>query len=762
MRTLFLMVICLASQIINSQTLKGKIFDLNTDKPIAGANVFLLEINKNTFTNENGEYGFINLGKGVYRIKISQLGYATKIETVTIASTDGDIILDFGLNLQSFKLNEVVISNAFYNKQDKNTYKIDVVKKNNLQKMGAVTIMDAIEKVPGVDAITTGPMVSRPVIRGLSGNRVLTVVDGMRFETQQWDDEHGIGVNELGLDRIEIIKGPLSLLYGPEAMGGIIHIVKEQPAEVNTKKGYVSSRLFSNNLGASSELNLQGAKEKYNWGVNVLGRLLSDYFYNGYDFRVPNTRLLEYGAKGYLGKNGKWGSTTLSYLFNKAYYGILDGKDIVKDENGQITNIDSLEAEKFPFEIEAPFHEVTDNRLNSMSTFLLGRSKIETTFGYQNNHRIENEELSGVKKGYRYLDMSLQSLTYDVKWHLPSWNKFSTIIGTQGMHQTNKNLKNAAAQIIPDATINDIGLLALTKLDLEKLSVSFGARYDARNLESKPMNATDNRTKKYNNISYSVGTSYLLCTNLTARASFGSGYRTPNLNELFSYGVKLENQRFEIGDENFRKETNTEIDFNLTFASKNISIEGSVYNNLINDYIYIKSTGNMVQSNIDPAEMVPEYKFYQSDALIYGGEAGIDIHPETMKWTHFESKIATLTAKRRDNDSYLPTMPATKLFNTLYFNFDKINSFKNTFFSIGTLTAFKQDKVSDNEMETPGYTLLNVGLGGTYRKWEFTLTANNVLDKTYLDHMSRFRSYEIIEPGINIQFGVKIPIDLTK
>ncbi|RTY86469.1 TonB-dependent siderophore receptor [Flavobacterium sp. GT3R68] len=463
-----------------------------------------------------------------------------------------------------------------------------------------------------------------------------------------------------------------------------------------------------------------------------------------------------------MGKNGKWGSTTLSYLFNKAYYGILDGKDIVKDENGQITNIDSLEAEKFPFEIEAPFHEVTDNRLNSMSTFLLGKSKIETTFGYQNNHRIENEELSGVKKGYRYLDMSLQSLTYDVKWHLPNWNKFSTIIGTQGMHQNNKNLKNAAAQIIPDATINDIGFLALTKLDLEKLSLSFGARYDSRILESKPMNEADNRTKKYNNISYSVGTSYLLAKNLTARASFASGYRTPNLNELFSYGVKLENQRFEIGDENFRKETNNEIDLYLLFTSKNISIEGSVYNNMIDDYIYIKSTGNMVQSNIDPLEIVPEYKFYQADARIYGGEAGIDIHPATMKWTHFESKISTLTAKRRDNDSYLPTMPATKLFNTLYFNFDKINSFKNTFFSIGTLTAFTQDKVSENEMETPGYTLLNIGLGGTYRKWEFTLAANNVMDKTYLDHISRFRSFEIIEPGINVQFGVKIPIDLTK
>jgi iron complex outermembrane recepter protein len=762
MRTLFFMFVCLASQIINSQTLKGTIVDLSANKPLAGANVYLLEINKNTFTNENGEYSFPNLGKGVYKLKISHLGFATKVETITIASKDENLVLDFGLESKTFQLDEVVISNAFFNKQNKNIHKIDVVKKSNLQRNGAVTIMDAIEKVPGVDAVTTGPMVSRPVIRGLSGNRVLTVVDGMRFETQQWDDEHGIGVNELGLDRIEIIKGPSSLLYGPEAMGGIVHMVKEQPAEVNTKKGYISSRLFSNNLGASTELNLQGAKEKFNWGVNALGRLLSDYFYNGYDFRVPNTRLLEYGGKAYVGKNGKWGSTTASYLFNKAYYGILDGKDIVKNADGQIVNIDSLEAEKFPLEIEAPFHTVTDNRLNSMSTFLLGKSKIESTFGYQNNHRTENEELKGVKKGYTYLDMRLQTVTYDVKWHLPNWYKFSTIIGTQGMYQNNKNLEDAATQLIPDATINDIGFLGLTKLDLEKLSLSFGARYDSRNLHSKPMNATNSTTKRFNNVSYSLAGSYLIGERLIARASFASGYRTPNLNELFSYGVKLENQRFEIGDQNLTKETNHEIDFNLLYTSKNISIEGSVYNNLISDYIYIAPTGNTVPSNIDPAEMSPEYKYHQSDARIYGGEAGIDIHPVAIKWSHFESKISTLTAKRRDNDSYLPTMPATKLFNTLYFNFDKIYSFKNAFVSVGTVTAFDQNKVANNEMKTPGYTLLNAALGATFRKLEFTLAANNILDTTYLDHMSRFRSYEIIEPGINIQFGVKIPLDLTK
>lgn len=515
--------------------------------------------------------------------------------------------------------------------------------------------------------------------------------------------------------------------------------------------------VYSNNLGGRANANLKGATEKYNYGMNVIGKLLSDYFYDGYDFRVPNTRLLEYGAKGYVGINRKWGSSTVSYLFNKAYYGILDGKDLIRNEQGQIVNIDSLEKEKFPFEIEAPFHNVTDHRVNLKTTFLTGKSKIETIFGYQNNHRVENEELEGSKKGSTYLDMVLQSLTYDAKYYFPRTEHFETIIGLQGMHQNNKNKEGAETQLIPDASIDDIGFLGLSKYRLGNFTASFGIRYDTRHLESEDMNDDEVSMpaikRDYDNVSSSLGVSYEIVKNLIVRASYASGYRSPNLNELFANGVKLENQRFERGNIDFKKETNNQFDFNVGYDGADFSIDGAVFLNNVNDFIYVAPTGTEVPSNLEDMELVPYYEYRQSDATLKGGELTLDIHPSTVSWTHLETRFSTLSAKR-DDDSYLPMMPPTKLSNTLYFNVKKFKSMDDLFFDIGTETAFEQTQVADNEDTTPAYTLLNLGVGAHYHKTEVVLTANNVLDHAYLNHMSRFRSYDIIEPGMNVSLSV--------
>ncbi|NHN25302.1 TonB-dependent receptor [Flavobacterium jejuense] len=752
------------SQITFSQkTLKGNITDYNTNEPLINSTIYVVEFNKGTSTNENGDYLISGIGKGIYKVQITHLGYQSQIHEIEITNNTNEFQLNIALKQKSIQINEVVVSNAYINSQDKSTYKIDVVKKEEMQKIGAFTIMDLINKVSGVDAITSGPLVSRPVIRGLSGNRILTVIDGTRFETQQWDDEHGIGVNELGLNQVEIIKGPSSLLYGPEAMGGVVNFVKTKPADVGTIKGNALASMYTNNLGWRANANIDGAKEKYNWGISTLGKLYSDYFINNQSFRIPNTRLLEYGAKGYLGINRKWGSTNISYVYNQAFYGILDGKDIIKDTNGNIINTD-IEKEKYPFEIEAPFHTVVDNRITSNTTLLSGKSKFDVILGYQNNHRSENEEITGVKKGYRYVDMSLQSTTYNIKWYMPTLGRFSTIIGSQGMHQTNKNISGAQTVLIPNATINDFGLFGVSKYELEKFNFSLGIRYDSRNLNTHETTGYNYSipeiSKNYNNLSTSVGISYCIEKDLTLRTSFATGYRSPNLNELTANGFKLESQRFEVGNANFTKENNNQFDFNVTYLNENITLESSFYFNRINNYIYIAPTGNQVPSNIDPTNNVTEYKFYQSNAEITGGEARIDIHPKSLKRIHFETKFSTLVGKRTDNNSYLPMMPATKITNTFFININPIGKFKDNSINIGTISALKQDQVAENELETPSYTIINLGFGTKFKQTEFTLTANNILDKKYYNNMSRFRSFEIYESGLNLALSVKIPLDL--
>jgi len=743
-------------------TIQGTLSDAANGEPLSGATVYLAELNKGTTTNSNGMFHLAGIGPGRYRLVVSFLGYQDEIRELLVSEDGQPVSVEVAMTPEPIRINEVVVSSAYVSSRRENAYPVEVVDMDGMQRSGAVTVMDMIEGVPGVDAVTTGPAVSRPQIRGLSGNRVLTVVDGARFETQQWDEEHGIGVNELGVGRIEVIKGPASLLYGPEAMGGVIHFVPEPPPAVNTRVGDATAALYSNNLGFYGKVDVRAAKEHFNWGFNALGRLLSDYYYNDYEYRVPNTRLLEYGGKGYAGINGQWGSSKLSYSFNKADYGILDAKDLEENDNGGVANMEE-EKEKFPFETEAPFHEVTDHRLHLKTTFLTGASKIETLLGYQNNHRSENEELSGSKKGYTYLDMLLQTATYDLKWYLPKWEHFETILGVQGMLQKNRNREGAATQLIPDARINDLGFLALTRYALENLTASFGARYDTRHLDTdEAMGNGLNMpaiTRNYNNISASIGLSYRYSELLEVKASYASGYRSPNLNELLSNGVKLESGRYERGNTDFKKETNQEGDLSLNLTLKDITFEISGFYNKINDFIYIAPTGNTVPGNIDPSEMYPEYQYLQSDAEIRGGEAGLTIHPVVLPWLLFESKASTLKGTRNDDDSYLPMMPATKISNTFYFKWPEAGRLKNLFFSLGSATALKQSQVALAEEETPAYTLLNAGMGATFRGAEFSLTARNLLDKTYLDHLSRFREFDIPEPGLNVSLSVKIPLN---
>src|SRR6478609_7040420 len=233
----WIFVLFIVQNSFSQTTIKGTVSDKISNSPISNVYVFISELNKGVATDESGNFSVKLKGKGNFHLQFSQVGYESLVKEILIDSQSNEIQLDVQLIPQVIEINKVVISNSFINDQKNNTFKVDVVDSKDIQKVGGFTVMDALNKIPGIEATTTGTLISRPVIRGLSSNRVLTVIDGVRFETQQWDDEHGIGVNENGIEKIEVIKGPESLLFGPEAMGGVINFVKAKPAAVGTTKG---------------------------------------------------------------------------------------------------------------------------------------------------------------------------------------------------------------------------------------------------------------------------------------------------------------------------------------------------------------------------------------------------------------------------------------------------------------------------------------------------------------------------------------------
>ena len=159
-------------------------------------------------------------------------------------------------------LKGVVVSGIRTSLVKETSFNIQSLPVNKIRQGGALNISDALSKLPGISQLTTGPAISKPVIRGLYGNRVLAVLSGLKFDNQQWQDEHGLGLNDVGIDRVEVIRGPASLLYGSEAIGGILNIIEEAPNKPGEKDGDVNVGLFSNTYGLSVDGGIRSATEK--------------------------------------------------------------------------------------------------------------------------------------------------------------------------------------------------------------------------------------------------------------------------------------------------------------------------------------------------------------------------------------------------------------------------------------------------------------------------------------------------------------------
>src|SRR5690554_834053 len=249
--TLFLLGITAQSQ----NTLRGKVTSEKSNEPIV-ATVYIPKLERGTVTDFDGNFEITNLPDGNYSIVYSALGFGTLSKRIHFQ--DAQIVVeDISLADSAVEMDEVIISTPFHKLQSENVMKVERVSTSELNSSGAVTLADGIRNIAGVDIISTGEGIGKPVIRGLSSNRVLTYSQGVRLENQQFGDEHGLGINQSGVESVEVIKGPASLLYGSDALGGVLYLNPEKFALSGETQGDISSSFFSNTLGTSTNLGIQ-------------------------------------------------------------------------------------------------------------------------------------------------------------------------------------------------------------------------------------------------------------------------------------------------------------------------------------------------------------------------------------------------------------------------------------------------------------------------------------------------------------------------
>ncbi len=717
-----------------SQDFIGTVLDKETKQPIPYAQVYYVDLKTGNATDENGIFKLEYFNQKSIHIQITFVGYNIIDQIVNIDTTKEQI---FYLEKGHFELDEVVVSAPSGRLQGENIVSIERKKITELQQTSPLTLAEAISNIPGVEQTTTGAGIGKPVIRGLSGNRIVTYAQGIRIENQQWGDEHGLGVGEVGIESVEVIKGPASLLYGSDALGGVLYFIDERYASQNTIEGFAQTKFLSNTLGSINNMGFKIHKGKLKLNLFGTYSTQADYQIPNFD-RVFNTRFDEKNIKSSLGFNTKYWISNIRYSFLQNNYGIVE--DAVYD---------SAPERKFIL----PFQTIDNHNVSFENIFFTGNSKLNLTLGYTNNYRKEFEDDSENQA----LGLKLNTFTYNLKWYSPTYkDRFDFIIGSQGMAQSNIN--NGEEVLIPDANTTDFGVFGLANIKLNTLQLQGGIRADYREIDTKEMETDDGNfptlKKSYSGLTFSGGTVYKM-KRTKLRANISSGFRAPNTTELLSDGVHHGTNRYIKGDVNLTNENATQIDFSFDYQDEHFSFSINPFYNSIQNYIFLSPTNSVIDNS-------PVFEYLQTNAFLYGGELGFHYHPHKIHWLHLKSNFSTVIAEDR-NGNLLPLIPQTNLNSTVSAEIPHKGKIKLKNVFVQHIYKFQQNRTGLFETATNDYNLINIGLNleisSKNNPIEITTGIRNILNTKYIDHLSRFKTLEIPNQGINFYIGIKVKLN---
>jgi len=726
-----------------AQSLSGVLLDNETKKPISGAVITLTDQGISTYSTESGSFEFNTSLPDVVRIIVDAKGYDPYFNTLVAPSGSAMQIL---LTPCHVELDEIHIVASRGVLQKESVTHIENKKLEDLNVIKSTNLGEAISKIPGVYTSSTGNGISKPVIRGLSGTRVITMLNGIRVENQQWGSDHGMAVTSLGIGSVEVIKGPASLLYGSDALGGVIYFVDES---------YTANNMTTVKFGSSFETNSNNTQSYA--GVKFSEKRIRMNVFAGYnsaaDFRLPNNNYLvnsryqDRMAKLSIGyANGKW-VTNVRYNYLNSFVGIPG-----ESEDSIVTPL-SFQSSNTSRSLEVPFQFIENHIASWENKFFLSRGReLMVNFGHTYNSLNEFEENADTAA----LSMGLNSTVYTVRYKQSLFNRLTTTVGFQGMNQFNKNAENAEEQLIPNANTLDNGVFLIGEMNVRKFIVQAGLRADFRSISV--LDDSIDFSKQYKSFTYSGGV-LRSHKNSTYRFNVSSGFRAPHTSELLANGAHEGALRYEIGSVTLRTEQATQVDFAYELSNEHISLVANPFVNRINNYIYLKPTDSIVDGR-------PVFVYDQTNNVaLYGVDFGIHLHPHSLHGLHIESTYSYVRGERHSGTS-LPFIPQSRI-NTLIkvpLDFNKDESKSIGFFALQHSYYFSQDRISEFETATKAYSLfdasftLKPGKAG-HEICTVSGGVKNIFNTSYFNHLSSLKNIGIQQPGRNYYVSVQFNLE---
>ena len=759
-------------------TLSGYI-KTEDNKPLPGASIQLTPGNRGVASGSQGEFRFSNIPAGSYLLRVSAVGAETRELSLQLES---DTVLVIVMKQAVVTLAEVSIEGKYDEfRRENDARSVEIVNDEFIRKNMAGSLMQTLERLPGVNSMSIGSGQSKPVIRGLSFNQVIVAENGIKHESQQWGADHGVEVDQYDVEQAEVIKGPASLMYGSDAIAGVIDLRQTFVPEPFTAGGSLNLSGQSNNSQGALSLGLFNRNDKF-WAKARF--TLIDYA----DYRVP-TDSIEYYSYYFRLKDKKLrntaggeknGSLALGYIkgrFNSVLFvnNTFSKSGFFANAHGLEIRNSQIDYDRDDRDIDLPYQQVNHFKVHLRNTLVHAGLNHHIDLAWQNNKRLEFSE--AVEHGYMpeppdSLERSFEKQTLSFAWAVSNQDtgliRFSAGINAERQD----NASGGWGFILPSFRRTTAGayLLGETR-PVKKWLLLAGARFDAGFISTKAysdwfMSPSDNGEAfiykqratasdlRFSHLSGSVGSVYK-SEGLILKVNLGNSFRLPLAKELASDGVNYHMYRFEKGNMNLKPETAWQLDAGLELNRKQWAAEISPFLAWFPSYVYLNPTYQYYEG-------LQVFNYTQTEVLRAGGE----IH---LHYTIFRELKSGLIGEyvwseqiSGDKKGFgLPFSPPASVMFNLTYQPDPYRFTRDTWFSVDFKIAAAQNQTVPPEKKTPGYQILNLSAGTTItagkQKIELSLRISNLLNSRYLNHTSYYRLIEVPEPGRGFQMGIKIP-----
>ncbi len=725
-----MLVLALAAALVTAssapQSLAGRVSD-STGAPIVGAQVIIQEANRITHTDQQGRYRFEGVPEGTWGVSYAAIGYRPVVRRLTLRGAD--VVQDVVLAPTLLELAPIqVTASPLATSALESPQPLSVLQGSALQAAQAPSLGAVLDGLPGVRNFSTGAGIGKPVIRGLTGNRVLVLDNGQRLESQQWGDEHAPNVETATAERIEVIRGPASVLYGSDALGGVINVVQRELPDAggggSVLRGSLSGGYSSNGTMPEGSLLLEGATGAIGFRGTLTGRDAGDL--STPDGALANSGMRTTGGSAAIGTRGGWGSLTATYT--------------QRQERVEIHEDPAEEPDA------TPLQRIASHRAAVTGNLSLGRARLEVDLGFERNRRREFEEVAAERAGDVALGLRSTNYLANVHLHHASRGRAAGVVGVQFMRTD--FAKFGEETLIPSSSTDNVGVYGFEQYDLERWQLSVGARFDHRRVA----NADDDvlglvaGSRSWNALTGNASVLYRVADPVALVLNIGRGFRAPSPFELFSDGVHEGTVRYEVGDPALRNETSFNTDVAVRVQSRKLQAEVGAFANLVQDYIYPRPTGV-----IDPGSGFQVYDIVQGDARLTGVEAALEYH--AAEWLHLQGGADYTRGQNTTADQPLAFIAPLRLAGGLRLEGGSGRALVLPHLSINVEHHATQGRLDPDDIAPPAYTLVRVGTGvGVMvgaQLVRLDLQVRNLFDTTYRSFLSRYKFYAD-DPGRNM------------